>query len=33
MPDVGDRVVVEGLQDSVMFMDGWSGLGDGRSSM
>jgi hypothetical protein len=28
--DVGDGVVIEGLRDSVMFMDGWSGLGDGR---
>jgi hypothetical protein len=27
MPDVGDGVVVQGLRDSVMFVDGWSGLG------
>jgi hypothetical protein len=26
-------VVVDGLQDSVMFVDGWSGLGDGRWKM
>jgi hypothetical protein len=31
--DVGDRVVVEGLRDSVMFVDGWSGLGDGPWKM
>jgi hypothetical protein len=29
-PDVGDRAVVEGLWDSAMFVDEWSGLGDGR---
>jgi hypothetical protein len=28
--DVGDGVVVEGLQDLVMLVDGWSGLGNGR---
>jgi hypothetical protein len=26
-------VVIEGLWDSVMFVDGWSGLGDGRRKM
>jgi hypothetical protein len=28
--DVGDGVVVEGLLNSVMFVDGWLGLVDGR---
>jgi hypothetical protein len=27
---VGDGVVIEGLWDSMMFMDGWSRLGDSR---
>jgi hypothetical protein len=33
MPDVGDGVVVEVLRDLVMFVDRWSGLGDGRWKM
>jgi hypothetical protein len=33
MPNVGDGVVVEALRDLVMFVDGWSGLGDGQGKM
>jgi hypothetical protein len=33
MQDVGDGVVVVGLQNSVLFVDGWSGLGLGQWKM